>query len=74
METGKTKYGNTLLRVPAIHKDSRSISIAFSVAMIFDHYNQPIAIAAIIRDETERFQEERKLKEKLAALENNTQA
>lgn len=34
METGKTKYCNTLLRVPAIHKDGRSISIAFSVTMI----------------------------------------
>jgi len=73
METGKTKYGNTLLRVPAIHKDGRSISIAFSVTMIFDDQDQPMAIAAIIRDETERFQEERKLKEKLATLEKNIQ-
>jgi len=68
METGKTKYGNTLLRVPALHKDGRSISIAFSVCMIFDDEQHPMAIAAIIRDDTERFQEERKLKEKLAAL------
>ena len=74
METGKTKYGNTLLRVPAVHKDGRSISIAFSVTMIFDDQDQPMAIAAIIRDETERFQEERKLKEKLAGLESNIQA
>ena len=74
METGKTKYGNTLLRVPAIHKDGRSISIAFSVTMIFDDQDQPMAIAAIIRDETERFQEERKLKEKLATLEKSIQA
>jgi PAS domain S-box-containing protein len=71
METGKTKYGNTLLRVPAVHKDRRSISIAFSVTMIFDDQNQPMAIAAIIRDETERFQEERKLKEKLATYEKH---
>ena len=71
METGKTKYGNTVLRVPAVHKDGRSISIAFSVTMIFDDQYQPMAIAAIIRDETERFQEERKLKEKLAAYEKN---
>ena len=71
METGQTKYGNTLLRVPAVHKDGRSISIAFSVTMIFDDQNQPMAIAAIIRDETERFQEERKLKEKLATYEKN---
>jgi PAS domain S-box-containing protein len=71
METGKTKYGTTLLRVPAVHQDGRSISIAFSVAMIFDDQHQPMAIAAIIRDETERFQEERQLKEKLAAYEKN---
>ena len=74
METGQTKYGNTLLRVPALHQDGRSISIAFSVTMILDDQDQPIAIAAIIRDETERFQEERKLKEKLATLENSAQA
>jgi len=74
METGQTKYGNTLLRVPALHKDGRSISIAFSVTMIFDDQDQPMAIAAIIRDETERFQEERKLKEKLATLEKSIQA
>jgi hypothetical protein len=59
------------LRVPAVHQDGRSISIAFSVAMIFDDQHQPMAIAAIIRDETERFQEERQLKEKLAAYEKN---
>ena len=74
METGKTKYGNTLLRVPAIHKDGKSISIAFSVTMIFDDQDQPMAIAAIIRDETERFQEERRLKKKLATLEKSSQA
>jgi PAS domain S-box-containing protein len=74
IQTGVTKYGNTLLRVPAIHKDGRSISIAFSVSMLFDDQDQPMAIAAIIRDETERFQEERKLKEKLATLEKSTQA
>jgi PAS domain S-box-containing protein len=72
MQTGKTKYGHTLLRVPALHKDGRSISIAFSVCMIFDGEQQPMAIAAIIRDETERFQEERRLKEKLATFEKTT--
>lgn len=69
METGKTRYGHTLLRVPAVHQDGRSISIAFSVTLIFDDQDQAVAIAAIIRDETERFQEERKLKEKLAMYE-----
>ena len=71
IQTGVTKYGNTLLRVPAMHKDGRSISIAFSVSMLFDDKKQPIAIAAIVRDETERFQEERNLKAKLAAYERS---
>jgi len=71
IQTGVTKYGNTLLRVPAMHKDGRSISIAFSVSMLFDDEKQPIAIAAVIRDETERFQEERNLKAKLASYEKS---
>jgi PAS domain S-box-containing protein len=71
IQTGQTKYGHTLLRVPAVHKDGRSISIAFSVSMLFDEQKQVIAIAAIIRDETERFQEERQLKAKLAAYESS---
>jgi PAS domain S-box-containing protein len=71
IQTGQTKYGHTLLRVPAVHKDGRSISIAFSVSMLFDEQKQAIAIAAIIRDETERFQEERQLKARLAAYESS---
>ena len=71
IQTGQTKYGHTLLRVPAVHKDGRSISIAFSVSMLFDEQKQAIAIAAIIRDETERFQEERQLKAKLTAYESS---
>ena len=74
IQTGVTKYGNTLLRVPAIHKDGRSISIAFSVSMLFADKKQPIAIAAIVRDETERFQEERNLKAKLATYEKTSNA
>ena len=71
IQTGQTKYGHTLLRVPAVHKDGRPISIAFSVSMLFDEQKQAIAIAAIIRDETERFQEERQLKAKLADYESS---
>mgnify|MGYP000514647555 FL=1 len=71
IQTGQTKYGHTLLRVPAVHKDGHSISIAFSVSMLFDEQKQAIAIAAIIRNETERFQEERQLKAKLAAYESS---
>jgi PAS domain S-box-containing protein len=70
METGTTRYGNDLLRVPALHKEGKPLSIAFTVAMIFDDGGKLTGVAAVIRDETLRFQEERELKRKLAAYES----
>jgi PAS domain S-box-containing protein len=69
METGTTRYGNDLLRVPAMHKEGKPLSIAFTVAMMFDDRGKASGVAAVIRDETVRFQEERELKRKLAAFE-----
>ncbi len=69
METGTTRYGNDLLRVPAMHKEGKPLSIAFTIAMIFDDGGKASGVAAVIRDETLRFQEERELKRKLAAFE-----
>ena len=70
METGTTRYGASLLKVPAKHKDGRSLSIAFTVGMLFDENQQATGVAAVIRDETERFAEERALKKRLSELEN----
>lgn len=69
METGTTRYGNDLLKVPACHKDGRTLSIAFTVAMLFDQDRRVSGVAAVIRDETRRFHEERELRRKLADLE-----
>ncbi|HBK43329.1 MULTISPECIES: PAS domain-containing protein [unclassified Polynucleobacter] len=69
METGTTRYGTTLLKVPARHKDGRTLSIAFTVGMLFDDKHQANGVAAVIRDETERFAEERALKKRLSDLE-----
>ncbi|OZA77218.1 PAS domain-containing protein [Polynucleobacter sp. 39-46-10] len=69
METGTTRYGTSLLKVPAKHKDGRTLSIAFTVGMLFDEKNQANGVAAVIRDETERFAEERALKKRLSDLE-----
>ena len=69
METGQTRYGNDVLRVPALHKDGHSISIAFTVALLLSADNKPMAIAAIMRDETSRFNEERSLRKRLTELE-----
>ncbi len=71
MATGQTRYGNDLLKVPATHKDGRSLSIAFTVALL--HSPEPehavTGIVAVIRDETARFQEERNLRKRVAELE-----
>ena len=69
MRTGQTRYGNDVLRVPALHKDGRTLSIAFTVAMLFSAEKTVTAIIAIIRDETARFSEERNLRKRLAELE-----
>lgn len=71
MATGETRYGHDVLRVPAVHKDGRSLSIAFTVALL--HSSGPeqsvTGIVAVIRDETSRFTEERNLRKRLAELE-----
>jgi PAS domain S-box-containing protein len=72
METGETRYGHDLLRVPAVHKEGRTLSIAFTVALLYSEQHAVIGIAAVIRDETERFNEERSLRKRLAKLEAQT--
>src|SRR5260370_41770591 len=69
METGTTRYGSQLLKVPANHKDGRTLSIAFSVAMLFDENHKVTGVAAVIRDETARLLEKRALKQRLASYE-----
>ncbi|MEH3118027.1 MAG: PAS domain S-box protein [Methylorubrum populi] len=69
MRTGETRYGTALLKVPALHKDGRALSIAFTVALLHGADGEVTGIAAIIRDETERFREERALRRRVAELE-----
>jgi len=69
MRTGRTRYGAEVLRVPAVHKDGRPLSIAFTVTLLFAPDGKVQAIAAIIRDETRRWKDERALGQRLAELE-----
>ena len=70
MDTGETRYGNELLKVPALRKDGKRVSVEFSILLISDRQNQIIGSAAIIRDVTERWKKEKALDEKLKSLEN----
>jgi PAS domain S-box-containing protein len=74
MQTGQTKYGSDLLRVPAVHKDGRALSIAFTVALLHGPGNQVSGIVAAIRDETARFTEERNLRKRVTELEGQLAA
>ena len=73
MATGETRYGTDLLRVPALHKEGKPLSIAFTVAMLHAPDGAVSAIVAIVRDETVRWGEERAMKAKLVALEKAQQ-
>ena len=69
MQTGTTQYGDKLLTVPAIHQSGRPLSIAFTVSMIFGPDGKVVGVAAIIRDDTSRFNEQRMLRKRIAELE-----
>lgn len=69
MASGQTKYGSEVLRVPAEHRDGHSLSIAFTVTLLELPEGRGRAIAAIMRDETARWNEERDLRRRLADLE-----
>ncbi|KQV84600.1 histidine kinase [Massilia sp. Root351] len=74
MATGETRYGNDVLRVPALHRDGRNLSIAFTVAMLYDEARKVAAIVAVVRDETQRWSEERQMRIRLAQLEAASKA
>jgi PAS domain S-box-containing protein len=69
MKTGVTRYGADVLRVPAVHKNSGALSIAFTVALLYSADKMLTGIVAVIRDETKRWAEERDLRKQLAELE-----
>jgi PAS domain S-box-containing protein len=72
MRTGVTRYGTDVLRVPAVRKDGERISIAFTVALLRDPAGRVSAIAAVVRDETQRWAEEQALRRRLVELERGT--
>lgn len=67
MASGETRYGDSLLRVPSLHADGERRSIAFTVTLLFDDAGAVDGIAAVVRDETERWAEERELRRRARA-------
>ena len=71
MQSGQTRYGHSVLRVPALHKDGHTISIAFTITLLHSDANEITGIAALIRDETAQFMQIKDLKQRIIELEKN---
>jgi len=71
MSTGITRYGDSLLSVPASHQDGHRLSIEFSVALLRDEAGVIVGISAIMREVSERREAERVLRAKVSKLEED---
>ena len=69
MATGETRYGTEMLAVPAMHQNGSRMSTEFSIVLLSDDDGKPLGVAAIMRDITERRQQEKELRDRLAGLE-----
>ena len=72
MQTGITKYGKDALAVPALRKDGSRISIEFTIVLVRSAEGGVIGAAAIVQDVTARWERDKALRARLAALENKT--
>jgi len=69
MATGVTKYGSDPLAVPAMRKDGSRISIEFNIVLLRAPAGELLGAAAMIQDVTARWQQQKEMKARLAALE-----
>lgn len=69
MASGVTKYDTKLLKVPALHRSGRRLSIEFRVALLRNDRGNITGIAAFLRDVTESWKKMQELRRRLNALE-----
>jgi PAS domain S-box-containing protein len=69
MASGVTKYGREALAVPATRKDGSRISIEFNIVLLRAPTGELLGAAAMVQDVTARWQQQKELKARLAALE-----
>src|SRR5690349_6482843 len=75
MHTGRTRYNDgQLLSVPAVRKEGKRISVAFTIVPFVDDKGAMTGIAAVMRDVTAQFAEMRDLRKEVAALRERDQS
>lgn len=69
MKTGVTRFGAQVLKVPALRKDGTRISVEFNIVLVREADGPVLGAAAILSDVTERWQEEKATRQRIAELE-----
>jgi PAS domain S-box-containing protein len=69
MASGVTKYGRDVLAVPALRKDGSRISIEFNIILLRAPSGEILGAAAMVQDVTARWQKQKEMNARLAALE-----
>ena len=72
MATGATRYAQDLLAVPGLRKDGARLSLEFTIVLVRADDGEILGTAALIRDVTARWQKDKALRARLAALEART--
>lgn len=67
MQSGESRYGTEMLRVPALRGDGTRFSAEFSIVMFKDAAGRATGVAAILRDVTAQWEREQRLQADLAA-------
>ncbi|MGH3384505.1 MAG: PAS domain S-box protein [Nocardioidaceae bacterium] len=70
MATGETKYGTEPLSVPGVRADGSRVSLEFSITILRDG-GEIVGIAAILRDVTQRWEQDRALRNRVTELEGD---
>ena len=72
MRTGQSRYsGGDMLSVPALHKNGGRLSIEFTLSALKNSQGEVMAVVAVMRDVTARFDELKRLRQQKAALDSS---
>ena len=71
MRSGQSRYsGGDMLSVPALHKSGSRLSVEFTLSAMKNSGGGVTALVAVMRDVTARFDELKRLRQRVAALDS----
>lgn len=73
MHSGVSRYGTSLLSVPALTKSGKRISVEFTIVLVKDDGGKVVSTVATLQDVTARWERDKELRHRLAAAEGKAQ-